>query len=84
MRAQIAPGGPSTAVVTPSVEALASKRRRERPAAGSIWPQAVRLIGRTFVGLPASSWLLIDVTILWSAIYYAFVVFTPYQGLDTP
>lgn len=84
MRAQIAPGGPGAAVVAPSIEPLASKCRREVAATRSIWPRAVRLVGRTFVGLQASTWLLVDVTILWCAVYYAYQVFPPYQGLDTP
>ncbi|UCF32975.1 MAG: sugar transferase [Phycisphaerales bacterium] len=55
-----------------------------RTALGRAWNRFVGVIGQLLVGLPASTWLLIDASILAGALYLAYVLFPPPDLETTP
>lgn len=55
-----------------------------RVGSSSLWERLVHLAGRTFIGLPPSTWLLVDISLMAGCVYAAYAVFPPYAPLDTP
>ena len=56
----------------------------DRRSLGSIGQRALRLIGRGFLGLPTSTWLLLDLSVLPVGLYTAYRVFPPPELEMTP
>ncbi len=46
--------------------------------------RAVRMTGRALIGLPPSSWLLVDLTLIVISVYVAYSLFPPVPFIDTP
>lgn len=46
--------------------------------------RGARVLGRVLVGLPPSSWLLVDVALLTVGVYFAYVLFPPALLIDIP
>ncbi len=54
------------------------------PALRSSWERVVHVIGQALLSLPASTWLLLDISILATGIYLGYRLFPPPQMLATP
>ena len=60
---------------------------RPRPAHPTLRPlreRTVRVIGQALIGLPPSTWLLVDMSILTAGVYYGYRLFPPPQMEGTP
>ncbi len=69
----------------PSVGTLTAGRPLVLPHAfGASWRRGLRMAGRALVGLPPSSWLLVDVALISVGINLAYVIFPPFPLIDTP
>ena len=85
MRATVAAGADGPAVAAPSFVDLAhTPTRTGRAVLGGMWGRVLHVTGRALVGLPPSSWLLVDVTLVAVAVYCAYLVFPPLPLVDTP
>jgi len=85
MRATVAAGADGPAVAAPSLVDLAhTPTRTGRAALSGLWGRVLHITGRALVGLPPSSWLLVDVTLVAMAVYCAYLVFPPLPLVDTP
>jgi len=82
----MSPPAPLTAGVNaPRLGTLASRPALTLPPAiGDAWRRALRMLGRALVGLPPSSWLLVDVALIALGINLAYIVFPPFALVDTP
>ncbi len=57
---------------------------KKRLSIGSFCNRGVRFLGQSFLGMPSSTWLLIDLAVLVFCINTAHNVFPPYELLVTP
>jgi len=57
------------------MEVAPAERARTTLSRG--WTRTLRLIGKPLVGMPASTWLLLDASILAGAVYFAYGIFPP-------
>jgi len=73
-----------------AIASLPIGRLIAQPAAGGAIPfgsfgqRALRLLGHTLVNLPPSTWLLVDVSLLFAGITIAYAVFPPFEIPDIP
>ena len=85
MGAHVAAGTKGCAVTVPGLDRLGAQRHRHHPAAlGSVWGRVLRVIGRVLLGLPPSTWMLVDISVLLASVYAAFVILQPPQLSSTP
>jgi exopolysaccharide biosynthesis polyprenyl glycosylphosphotransferase len=85
MCAQIAVGAEGPAGAATTLGHLSVEQGSTRGAAlGSLAERIVRVIGRALLGLPASTWLLIDVAVVSVGVYVGFSTFPPPDGLFMP
>ncbi len=85
MRVQTVTGADGPAITTRSMgHLLLEQGVSRRVAIGSLSERMLRVIGRALLGLPASTWLLVDVAIVSVAVYIAFMTFPPPGPLATP
>ena len=85
MRAQVATGLEGSTVTTGDIRRTASPARvRDRASFRTFWERLLQVIGRTVLGLPASTWLLLDVTILTAGVCIGYEIFPPPGQLATP
>jgi len=85
MGAHIAAGTEGHAVTVPVLDRLGAERRLSRRAAlGSVWERVLRVIGRVVLGLPPSTWMLVDISVLLAGVYAAFAILQPPQLSSTP
>src|SRR3990170_8801113 len=62
--------GNAVVVAAPTIGRLVGERRPAvRAARGSPWQRGVQFAGRTFVGMPASSWMLVDLVCVLAAVH---------------
>ena len=75
-------------VVGPSVSAVETVERdypaRRSMSVASLWMRAVRLLGQALFGLPASTWLLVDLSLLSGGVYAAYAVLPLHGIANTP
>jgi len=85
MRAQIAAGVGGTGIAAPALRDLAERRTNSaRAALGSSSERLIRVIGRALLRLPASTWLVVDLSTLALGTYLAYRSFPPPEVLVTP
>ena len=85
MRTQVVAGVGAGTVQAPTRPYLGSRRARPPGAlVGSLGKRLLRIIGRAVLGLPPSTWLLLDVFLLAVAVYVAYLTFPPPAELATP
>lgn len=85
MRTRVVAGADGPAVTALPLGHLAPEQRAfNRAVLGSLGERILRVIGRALLGLPASTWLLVDVSVVSIGIYVAFAVFPPPDQLATP
>ena len=76
--------GGSTIAPRPVPKIAADKRSHVREAPGPVIERCMRIIGRAFLGLPASTWLLVDCLLIGVAVYGAYQIVPPLEGTRTP
>jgi len=77
--------GPGAGVTAQaSVPARGADHRSGPVPIDGLTDYAIRFVGRTFVGMPASTWLLIDLCLLTAAVRIAYAVYPGYVLVDTP
>ena len=79
----------ATAGATDPPPADMTAKRRGWPALQWAWVRSARLrsarvVGRLFAGLPASTWLLMDLALLSGGVYASFSAYPPPALMDTP
>lgn len=85
MRAQMATGSDGATVSTPPLQAATAGRGLpSRVAFQTLGERILRVIGRAVLGVPASTWLLVDVGVLLVSVYVAYEVFPPPIQPRTP
>jgi len=85
MCAQIVAGVDGSGLAAPVLTDLAERRRTPaRAALGSSSERLIRVIGRALLRLPASTWLVVDLSVLVLGIYLAYCSFPPPEMLITP
>ncbi len=84
MRIEAVGAGGATVVAPPLPQQSAAARRPNLTSAESARARWTQLIGRSILGLPASTWLLVDLAILGTGVYVAYGVFPPPAQLTTP
>lgn len=85
MRAQMATGSDGAMVSAPPLGATTVGRvLPHRVAIQTLGERIVRVIGRAVLGVPASTWLLVDVAALMISVYLAYEVFPPPTQPRTP
>ncbi|MDO8631832.1 MAG: exopolysaccharide biosynthesis polyprenyl glycosylphosphotransferase [Phycisphaerales bacterium] len=85
MSSQAIAGADGSAGAAPSVGRLIPQPvAADAISFGSVGRRALRLLGRTLVNLPPSTWLLVDVTLLFVGIAIAYAVFPPFEIPDIP
>ncbi len=77
-------GADGHTVAAPRIGALPAGRGLVRPAGTPpLWQRGLRAVGRVVLGLPPSTWLLLDTAIIAVAVYVAYWVFPPPGLLET-
>src|SRR3990172_6075851 len=85
MHAPIAAGADGPSVAVPSLADLAHRPTLSgRAVFRGIWERVAHVTGRALVGLPPSSWLLVDLALIVIGVYGAYAVFPPLSPVDTP
>ncbi len=85
MRAEaVAGAGGSTAAAPVLGQTSADARVATRRGLGSLGQRALRLVGQGFLGLPTSTWLLLDLSVLVIGLCIAYRVFPPPELETTP
>ena len=84
MCAFVAAGATGPSVAAPPLAPVVGTRGVPRFAWGTLRERLVRTLNRAAIGLPISTWLLMDVGLLSVAVLAAFAVFPPIRGLDPP
>ena len=82
MRAQFAAGAGGSTVAAPTLKP--QQAVFSRVGLESLPERALRFIGRVLLGVPPSTWMLVDISILLIGVFAAFTIFPPPQQLATP
>ena len=78
-----ATGAGGTTIASPPLSTIAADPRVSTRS-GSVLERVLRIIGRSFLGLPASTWLLVDVLLISVAVFGAYQIIPPFEGTQTP
>jgi len=85
MHAPIAAGADGPSVAAPCLADLAHRPTLSgRAVFRVIWERFTHFTGRALVGLPPSSWLLVDFALIVIGVYCAYAVFPPLSPAETP
>ena len=85
MRAQFAAGAGGSTVAAPTLKPRTGRQGTySRVGLESHRERALRFIGRVLLGVPPSTWMLVDISILLIGVFAAFTTFPPPQQLVTP
>lgn len=76
--------GNAAIVAAPTVgQLLGTRPRAARRDSGSPFARGIRFLGRAFVGMPASSWMLVDLACVLVAVQTAYDLVPPFALLET-
>ncbi len=76
--------GNAAAVAAPTIGRLVGERRATlRLDGSSARLRAIRFVGRAFVGMPASSWMVVDLICVLVAVHTAYELVPPYSLVET-
>ena len=80
-----ATGAGGTTIASAPISTIAvDYRAPARPGLAFGLDRLLRIIGRTFLGMPASTWLLVDVLLIGIAVFGAYQIVPPLEGTRTP
>ncbi len=80
-----ATGAGGATIAAPTFSTVATKRRRTAQSSVGVFSgRVLRVTGRAFLALPASTWLLVDVFLIGAAVFGAYYVIPPLEGTRTP
>jgi len=85
MSAHLLAGADASAVTAPALTTLSRQRHAAQRVVGkSAGVRGRSIIGRMLVGLPASTWLVLDLCVLSVSLWFAYRLFPPPDLLATP
>lgn len=74
----------SESALAPPIGRLIPPSNVATRSASALWRQFVHMLGRSLVGMPPSTWLLVDVALLGGAVVLGFLAYPPPLLVDTP
>ena len=84
MHGPLVAGADGQAVATPSVSRFSEVQSRQGWTWTSLTARVTHIVGRALMGMPPSTWLLVDVSLLAVSVSAAFTVFPPHPHLEVP
>ena len=85
MTITVAGGVGGSTIAAPTMSTLTAELRPSALSGStSLVERVLRVIGRAFLGFPASTWLMVDVLLIGASVYLAYQIVPPLEGTRTP